>query len=109
VSTVVFRKLIGRAMLENVQQKTGKSAVMLSPDGSHMQQLDGQPIVSPGWCCRPVPRRMGRAPAPLRRSVTVGERSFYVALLPWQFENQPRCCSPWPHRETARCATSARR
>ena len=38
-AVVVFRKLIDRAMLEIVARKTGKSPVLLAPDGRHRQQL----------------------------------------------------------------------
>ncbi|HUG23425.1 ATP-binding protein [Piscinibacter sp.] len=90
VAVVVFRKLIGRAMLENVTQKTGKSPVLLSPDGHHRQQLDDQPVIPPEMLQQAQATLLPQASAPLQRSVTVGEKSFYVALLPWQFENQPR-------------------
>lgn len=90
VAVVVFRKLIGRAMLENVTRKTGKSPVMLSPDGHHRQQLDDQPVIPPEMLQQAQATLLPQESAPLQRSVTVGEKSFYVALLPWQFENQPR-------------------
>jgi len=90
VAVVVFRRLIGRAMLESVMQKTGKSPVLLSPDGHHRQQLDDQPVIPPEMLQQAQATLLPQASAPLQRSVTVGQRSFYVALLPWQFENQPR-------------------
>ena len=90
VAVVVFRKLIGRAMLENVTQKTGKSPVLLSPDGHHRQQLDDQPVIPPEMLQQAQATLLHQESAPLQRSVTVGEKSFYVALLPWQFEDQPR-------------------
>ncbi|MGM9486858.1 ATP-binding protein [Ideonella sp. YS5] len=90
VAVVVFRKVIGRAMLENVTQKTGKSPVLLSPDGHHRQQLDDQPVIPPEMLQQAQATLFPQASGPLQRSVTVGEKSFYVALLPWQFENQPR-------------------
>jgi len=92
VAVVVFRKLLGRAMLENVRLKTGKFPVLLSPDGHHAQRLDDQFVIPPEMQRQPqdASGQPPQALVPQQRSVTVGDKSFYVALLPWQFENQPR-------------------
>jgi len=90
-AVVVFRKLIDRAMLESVARKTGKSPALLSPDGHHRQQLDGQSVTIPSEMHREAQAMSSTdAPVPLQRSVFVGQGSFYVAVLPWRFENQPR-------------------
>ena len=89
VAMVVFRKVIGRAMLQDVAQKTGKSPVLLSADGRHRLQLDELSLIPPDMQQHAQVDLPVRLPAPLQRSVSVGAKSFYVASLPWQFENQP--------------------
>jgi PAS domain S-box-containing protein len=89
-AVVVFRKLIDRAMLETVARKTGKSPVLLSPDGRHRQQLDGLAVIPAEWHRQAQAALATDAGAPLQRSVSVGRKSFYVAVLPWRFENEPR-------------------
>ena len=108
MAVVVFRRMIGRAMLENVAQKSGKSPVLLSPDGRHIQQLDEQPVVPPEMLQQAQAALSDSAPDPLQRTVTVGEKSFYVALLPWHFEGRPRLMLGLA-APTARCTTSGRR
>jgi PAS domain S-box-containing protein len=90
VAVVVFRKLIGNAMLQDVAQKTGKSPVLFSPDGRHRQQLDDQSVIPPDMQQQAQAMLPALTAAPLQRSVSVDEKSFYVAMLPWQFEGQPR-------------------
>jgi PAS domain S-box-containing protein len=90
VAVVIFRKLIGHAMLEDVARKTGKSPVLLSPDGLHRQQLDDQSVIPSDMQQQAQSMAAAQEAAPLQRPVSVGEKSFYVALLPWHFENQPR-------------------
>jgi PAS domain S-box-containing protein len=90
LAVVVFRKVIGRAMLEDVARKTGKSPVLLSPDGRHRLQLDDLPVLPPEMLQQARALLSGPAAGPLQRSVAVGGGSFYVALLPWRFEDRPR-------------------
>ena len=89
LAVVVFRKLFDRAMLENIQQKTGKSPVLLSPDGRYRQQLDDLAVIPPEMQRQAQVTLSGEASIPQQRSATVGGKSFYVALVPWRFENQP--------------------
>ncbi len=90
LAMVVFRKVIGRAMLENVKQKTGKWPALLSPDGRHMQQLDPQAVIPPDMQQQARAAAAGAASVLLQRTVAAGEKSYYLALQPWRFENQPR-------------------
>ena len=90
VAVVVFRKLIGRSMLQGIARKTGKSPVLLSPDYRHRQQLIDQSVLSPDVQQQAQAASAAQASVPLERQVSVGDRSFYVALLPWRFESQTR-------------------
>ncbi|HJV60386.1 MAG TPA: ATP-binding protein [Albitalea sp.] len=89
-AVVVFRKLIDRATLESVARKTGKSPVLLSPDGRHRQQLGSIAVIPPDLHRQAQAALVTDERAPLERSVSVGSQSFYVAVLPWRFENEPR-------------------
>src|SRR5581483_9375125 len=91
LAVVVFRKLIDRAMLENVQQRTGEFPVLLSPDGRYREQLDDLAVIAPEMLRQAQATLFAKASIPpQQRSVTVGEKSFYVALVPWRFESQPK-------------------
>jgi PAS domain S-box-containing protein len=90
LALVVFRKVIGRAMLENVKQKTGKWPALLSPDGRYRQQLDDQALIPPEMQQVAQGMPSSQASKLLQRSVAIGDKSFYVALAPWRFEDQPR-------------------
>jgi PAS domain S-box-containing protein len=89
-AVVVFRKRIDLAMLESVARKTGKSPLLLSPDGRHRQQLDDQSVIPPEMEQQAQAMFSADSPVPLQRSVSNGDESFYVAMLPWRFENEPR-------------------
>ncbi|GBG14144.1 histidine kinase [Novimethylophilus kurashikiensis] len=88
VAVVVFRKSIGRAALDEVARKTGSIPAMFSPDGRHPLELPGLRLISDEML-RQV-QADGRMVHGQRHVVTAGEKSYYVAMLPWQFERQPR-------------------
>jgi PAS domain S-box-containing protein len=89
VAVAVFQKLIDRAALEQVATKTGKLPALLSPDGRHRQQLTEVSATAPDlWGAQAVQDGMERGVN--QRTVTTRQGSFYQALLPWQFEGQPR-------------------
>jgi PAS domain S-box-containing protein len=86
---VVFQKLIDRADLELVATKTGKLPALFSPDGKHRLQLtDASATASGPWRVQPV--RAGMPHTVIQETVTTQQGSFYQALLPWQFQGQPR-------------------
>ena len=87
LAVLVFRKLIDRAALQELAAKTGKWPILLSPDGSHQQQLNN--YRTPKDLLRKtqaVPP--GKPPQVIRQTVTNEQGSFYEALLPLQFENR---------------------
>ncbi|MFL6605823.1 MAG: ATP-binding protein [Steroidobacteraceae bacterium] len=88
LAVVVFRKLIDRAALQEIRQRTGNLAAIFSADGSHDQQLAVSVPFSPG-----LPLRAGAqaklAPV-LLRSVDTPSGSYYQALAFWEFDHQPR-------------------
>jgi signal transduction histidine kinase/DNA-binding NarL/FixJ family response regulator len=89
LAVVVFRKLIDRAALEEISQRTGEWPAIFSGDGSHNQQLAVSVPFSPGL---PLPSRGGQATlAPIfHRTVTTASDSYYQALAFWEFDHQPR-------------------
>jgi PAS domain S-box-containing protein len=90
VTTVVFRKLIDRTGLETRARETGHAPTLLSPDGTHRQQLTNLELIPPDLLVRAQAGMSTSPPRVFQRTVTVGQNSFYVAVLPWQFENRPR-------------------
>lgn len=86
VAVLVFHKLIDRATLAQVATKTGKRPALFSPDGRHRQLLTpDDAAASDLWDVQ-----SGIEHGVNQRTVTTREGSFYQALLPWQFEGQPR-------------------
>ena len=90
VATAIFRRLIDRAVLEELAKETGNSPLILSPDGSHRQQLFDLTLITPDLLAQAQAVLAARQPTVLQRIVSNGRESFYVALVPWQFENRPR-------------------
>ena len=88
VAVVVFQKLIDRATLEQVATKTGKLPAIFSPDGRHRQLLTDDHRAA--RICGTRNPWNGMAGESIQRTVTTPKGSFYQALLPWQFEGQPR-------------------
>jgi signal transduction histidine kinase/CheY-like chemotaxis protein len=85
---VVFRKLIDRAALQEIRQRTGNWAAIFSGDGSHNQQLAASVPFSPG-----LPLRAGAQAtlAPVfHRTVDTPGSSYYQALAFWEFDHRPR-------------------
>jgi PAS domain S-box-containing protein len=83
VAVVVFRKVIGRAMLANIAGKTGRSPALMAPGHAGGQILGAQFPVLPGG----GPADCGPGEAS-QCTVSAGGRSFYVAILPLQFEGR---------------------
>jgi PAS domain S-box-containing protein len=89
VAVVVFQKLIDRAALEEVATKTGTLPALFSPDGKHRQLLTDITASAPDlWNAQAV--QVGTERGVHQRTVTNRAGSFYQALLPWEFEGQPR-------------------
>jgi len=90
VAVVVFRKLIDRTSLELLAKETGNSPTLLSADGRHRQQMTDLELISPDLLTQAQAGLATSSPQVIQRVVKAGQKSFYVAVLPWQFENQPR-------------------
>jgi len=95
-AVVVFRKIIDRAYLAQIAGKSGYWPALFAPDGSHQQQFGEAGLTAqalrPEQALRPAPGRAGSG-APIgmvQRAVDTGQGAFYVAMLPWEFERQPR-------------------
>ncbi|MFU8788605.1 MAG: PAS domain S-box protein [Methylobacter sp.] len=84
-AAVVFQKRIDLAFLQAVERKTGMWPLLFSPDGRHHQQM-GPLNLS---LRQLLPDTMPDASAIKSQTVFTGQGSFYVAALPWQFEQQP--------------------
>ena len=89
VATAIFRRLIDRAALEQFAQATGNFPMILSPDGTHRQQLSNLALIAPDLLAQAQAGLAASQPTVFHRIVSTGPESFYVALLPWQFENRP--------------------
>ncbi len=90
-ATVVFRKRIDQAYLRAIARRTGNWPAMFSPDGAHLQQLPEASLAPQAWAVGGAPAAGGGGPSAVtRRSVESARGPYYVALLPWQFERQPR-------------------
>jgi signal transduction histidine kinase/DNA-binding NarL/FixJ family response regulator len=88
LAVVVFRKLIDRAALQEIRQRTGNWAAIFSADGSHNQQLAVRVPFSPG-----LPMRAGvqATLAPVfHRTVDTQSSSYYQALAFWEFDQRPQ-------------------
>jgi signal transduction histidine kinase/DNA-binding NarL/FixJ family response regulator len=88
LAVVVFRKLIERAALQEILQRTGEWATIFSPDATHNQHLAVSVPFSPG-----LPRLAGAQAtlAPVfHRTVDTPSGSYYQALAFWEFDHRPR-------------------
>jgi PAS domain S-box-containing protein len=90
VATVVFRKLIDSTGPEILAKQTGISPTLLSLDGTHRQHLTNLDLIPPDLLAQVQAELSTSSPQAFQRTVIAGQKSFYVALLPWQFENRPR-------------------
>ncbi|MEO7496082.1 MAG: response regulator, partial [Massilia sp.] len=89
VAMVVFDKRIDRAMLDALAARSGKLPLLLSPDGAHQLRLTAADLL-PRALLRRALAGAGN-PHVLEQTVAgAGGGEFYVALLPWQYERQPR-------------------
>jgi len=90
VTTVVFRKLIDRTGLETRARETGNSPTLLSPDGTHRQQLTNLELIPPDL--------LGQVQAAMRTSPPIGLSAYghcrkevvLCRCITMQFENRPR-------------------
>jgi len=87
---VVFRKSIGREAMEELAKKTGKMPILLSPDGSHRQHLTSHDLVPQDLLHQVNVTQTSPARKIIQRTVSDGNTSYYLALLPWQYEQTPR-------------------
>jgi PAS domain S-box-containing protein len=86
VAVLVFHKRIDRATLEQVATKTGKQPALFSPDGRHRQLLTPDNAATSKLWGVQSDLQFGVS----QRTVTTEQGSFYQALLPWEFEGEPR-------------------
>ena len=84
VATALFRQLINRSALEQLAKETGSLPMIFSPGGAHKQQLSDLALITPDLLAQAA-----RQPTTFQTIASVGPKSFYVALLSWQFENRP--------------------
>ena len=90
LATLVFRKLIDRAAMEDLAAKTGKWPVLFSPDGSHQQQLADRQRTPAPLLRQAQAMASASAPQVIRQTVRSERGSFYEALLPLRFEDRTR-------------------
>jgi PAS domain S-box-containing protein len=90
VAVMVFRKLLDRAILEEMAQKTGKWPALLSPDGTRKQQLAEFDLGPRELFQRLQSIPTSGAPKDVHGTVTTPKGSYYSALLPFHFEGRPR-------------------
>ncbi|HLY90165.1 MAG TPA: ATP-binding protein, partial [Acetobacteraceae bacterium] len=90
VATVVFRKAIDSTGPDILARQAGSSPTLLSLDGAHRQQLSKLDLIPPDMLAQVQTGLSTAPPRVIQRTVTAGQGSFYVALLPWQFEGRPR-------------------
>jgi signal transduction histidine kinase/DNA-binding NarL/FixJ family response regulator len=88
LAVVVFRKLLDRATLEEIHERTGKWAAIFSLDGTHHQQLGAAVSFNPALLSEVT----AGAPATLsrifHRTINANNSSYYQALTPWHFNGQ---------------------
>ena len=89
VAIAIFRRLIDRPALEQLAKETGSLPMILSPDGTHRQQLSDLALIAPDLLAQAQAALAARQPAVFQRTVSTGPESFYVALLSWQFKDRP--------------------
>lgn len=87
-AVVVFRKSLGRTALKEIARKTGSVPALFSPDGRHRQQLGETRLISEAMLQQTLTTQQSSRTRV--RLVTDGEKSYYLAFLPWQFENETR-------------------
>ena len=89
-AVLVFRKLIDRPALQAIAAKTGKWPALISPDGSHQQQLADFRLTPKDLLQKAQAIGPGNPPQIMSQTVITNNGSFYEAVLPFQFENQTR-------------------
>ena len=89
VAIAIFRRLIDRPALEQLAKETGSLPMILSPDGTHRQQLFELALIAPDLLAQAQAGLAARQPTVFQRAVNTGPESFYVALLSWQFKDRP--------------------
>lgn len=89
LAVVVFRKSIGRAALEEVARSSGSVPTLFSPDGRHRQELTEPGLIPAGLLQQLQEDRQAHRSSKVS-VVSAGDKSYYVALLPWEFEDRPR-------------------
>jgi PAS domain S-box-containing protein len=79
----VFRKTIDRSMIESIAGKTGRFPALFSPTGGNPPMLDVQfPSLTDRQVKTCSAAEWGQCVA------WVGDKSFYVAFKPWQFDGR---------------------
>jgi len=84
-AVVVFQKRIDQAFLQAIERKTGMWPMLFSPDGRYHQQLGPLNLSLQQL----LPHSMPDASEIKFQTIQTKQGSFYVATLPWQFEQQP--------------------
>ena len=88
LAVVTFSKLIDRAALEEILQRTGDWAGIFSRDGTHNQQLAVRLPFGPELPSHPRTGEQATPASILHRLVDTPTGSFYQALIPWEFDHQ---------------------
>jgi PAS domain-containing protein len=90
VAVVVFRRIIDRASLQMLAGQTANIPMLLSSDGRHSRRLSDIDLIPPDLLAQAQSDMTASSPRAIQSTVTTGRKSFYVALLPWQFDDGPR-------------------
>ena len=89
-ATLVFSRRIDRAVLDAVAAKTGMLPELFSPDGRRRHSVAEGGVI-PERLVHAVQQAAPRPlPAVLQQTVAAGHGSFYVALMPWQYDQRTR-------------------
>jgi PAS domain S-box-containing protein len=90
LAVIVFRKRLDDAVLRDLAGKTGKWPALFSPDGQHRRELTGFPLIPADLLRNAQANSRQARPQVEHGTVHTTHGSFYAAVLPWRFENQPQ-------------------
>ncbi len=90
IGAFVFKKVLDRAFLEEVAEKTGLLPALYSPDGVHQIQLVDMKM-NPAELAQWVQEDQAAIDRQLwQRTLVVDREAYYQTLALWQFEEKPR-------------------
>ena len=90
LAVLVFRKVLDNTYLASLAEKTGTSPTLFSPDGKHQQPFSTIKIIPSELLQKARATLTASVPRVSQNIVFNNDNSFYVALLPWQLEQEPR-------------------